>query len=77
MAPAVCDHPGAWHHTPSREALMHPEPYLIVVMLSSGRWIVACERCQATVAERDTSEQADQAAAAHTCGQQQEAVTAP
>ncbi len=57
---------------------MHPEPYLIVVMVSSGRWIVACERCQATVAECATSHQAGQAAAAHTCGeQQQEAVTAP
>jgi hypothetical protein len=49
---------------------MHPEPYLIVVMLSSGRWVVACERCRATVAECDTPEQADRAAAAHTCTQE-------
>ena len=49
---------------------MHPEPYLIVVMLSSGCWIVACERCQATVAERATSHQAGQAAAAHACTEQ-------
>jgi len=54
---------------------MHPEPYLIVVMLSSGGWVVACERCQQTIAECATAEQADQAAAAHTCGQQE--VTAP
>jgi len=50
---------------------MHPEPYLIVVMLSSGRWVVACERCQQTIAQCATPEQADQAAAAHTCGQQE------
>jgi hypothetical protein len=49
---------------------MHLEPYLIVVMLSSGRWVVACERCQHTVAECATSGEADQAAAAHTCTQQ-------
>jgi len=49
---------------------MHPEPYLIVVMLSSGRWVVACGRCQQTVAECATSHQADQAAAAHTCTEQ-------
>jgi hypothetical protein len=62
-------HPGAWHQSPDREALMHVEPYLIVVMLSSGRWVVACERCQTTVAECDTAEQADRQAAAHTCPQ--------
>ncbi len=49
---------------------MHPEPYLTVVMVSSGRWVVACGRCQATVAERATSHQAGQAAAAHTCTEQ-------
>jgi hypothetical protein len=48
---------------------MHPEPYLIVVMLSSGRWVVACERCQATIATCATSGEADREAAAHTCTQ--------
>jgi len=52
---------------------MQPEPYLIVVMVSSGRWVVACERCQQTVTECDTAERADQAAA-HTCGQQEATV---
>jgi len=48
---------------------MHPEPYLIVVLLSSGRWVVACERCQATIAECASSREADRQAAAHTCTQ--------
>jgi len=49
---------------------MHSEPYLIVVMLSSGRWVVACERCQQTIAHCATPAQADRQAAAHTCGQE-------
>jgi hypothetical protein len=49
---------------------MHLEPYLIVVLLSSGRWVVACERCQQTVTECATSGEADQAAAVHTCPQE-------